>query len=445
MSIEKKIITIIFDEKSCGHEGRRRRKKDIKIIASTEDVDRDGDIIRAKGWDIENYLKNPVILPVHNWKGEPVAKIENIYIEDGKLVAEGIDFAETDEGEKYKYLVENEFIKTVSVGFMPKKIFFLGDENQVEEMKNLDNEWYEKNVEKLTKAKRVIWEAELLEISFVPIPSNPNAIIVMAQKGFETAYIKNENDELVEIDITPYAEIKNPIPPSVHPKNMKLDSQSSWDQSKARESLRKWASKDGSGDKDTIDWVKYRKGFTWYDANSPENFGSYKLPTHWIDNEGNFVLVWRGVTSAMASFMGARGGLNIPADDRRGVYNHLASEYRKFGKEPPPYKERGYTFEEALKVFDPDTLEDYIKLYPEEVIEFAKNKMNEMEKLQKEINDLKNQINDKSVPPCPEDGHVDNSNGTEQNSKKIVLTQDQLIKTVSLAVEQFLKNFKKRR
>ena len=427
--MSEKVVKFI----SISLKDEEKSENKIRIVASDESVDRDGDIIRAKGWKIDNYIKNPVMLTSHNWRGDVVAKVNNVFVDGDKLVIDGIEFAETDEGKKYKYLVENGFIKTVSVGFMPTKVFFTGDNEQIEEMKSLDEEWVNKNAEKLIKARRVIWEAELLEVSFVPIPANPNAMIIMAQKGLETAFIKNSDDELIEIDITPYAEAKNPIPPSVHPKNMKLDDKSSWDQAKARQSLAKWASKDGSGNKDTIIWTKYRRGYTWYDANSPENFTSYKLPTHWIDSDGNFVLVWRGVTSAMASFMGARGGVNIPADDRRGVYNHLASEYRKFGKEPPPYKERGYTFEEALKVFDPDTLEDYIKLYPDEVIEFAKNKINEVEKLQKEINDLK----EKLEPPSPEEGDVE-----DNGSSKIVLTHDDLNKTISLAVEQFLKTFK---
>ena len=29
--------------------------------------------------------------------------------------------------------------------------------------------------------------------------------------------------------------------------------------------VRKWASSDGSGDKDKIDWVKFRKAFFWYE------------------------------------------------------------------------------------------------------------------------------------------------------------------------------------
>src|SRR5690606_2540662 len=52
----------------------------------------------------------------------------------------------------------------------------------------------------------------------------------------------------------------------------------SWDADAARARVAKWASSDGSGDKDKIDWGKYRKAFVWYDAENAENFGAYKLP-----------------------------------------------------------------------------------------------------------------------------------------------------------------------
>ena len=51
-----------------------------------------------------------------------------------------------------------------------------------------------------------------------------------------------------------------------------------WDGSAARSRLAKWASSDGSGDKDKIDWTKFAKGFFWFDSSAPNDLGSYKLP-----------------------------------------------------------------------------------------------------------------------------------------------------------------------
>ncbi|MHC1597237.1 MAG: hypothetical protein ACXQT3_02860 [Methermicoccaceae archaeon] len=107
-----------------------------------------------------------------------------------------------------------------------------------------------------------------------------------------------------------------------------------WDADAAVLALRKWASRDGSGDKEQMDWAKYRKGFAWYDAENPDNFGSYKLPHHTVVG-GDLVLSRRGLFAAMAAFRGARGGVDIPRADREGVYRHLAMHYKDLQLEPP--------------------------------------------------------------------------------------------------------------
>ncbi len=426
----EKIISIVFDDKSCGHEGNRRRR--MKIIASTEDVDRDLDIIRAKGWQIENYMKNPVILVSHNWRGEPVAKANKVYVEDDKLIIEDIEFAETEEGEKYKYLVENEYIKTVSVGFIPKKVFFIGDEDQVNEMKDLDNEWYEKNKDKLIKARRVVWEAELLEVSLVPIPANPNAMIVMAQKGLDYAVIKNDEGQLIEIDITPYREYKGVVPYSIHPKGMKVRKSSTWDKNKAIKSLLKWASSDGSGEWEKVNKRKFRAGFGYVDDANADKLSAYKYPHHYA--EGNdFYVDERGVEVAMAFTLARRG--NLTEEEFKGLYNHLAKHYTNdLNREPPKWKDKAYTIEELMKTFNDEVIAEIVKENPEDFIKYLRIKL-------KELEIVKNELKDKSEPPSPDNKGLVEDNGSDKEDK-IVLSDEDLSKAISLAVEQFLKNFK---
>ena len=59
------------------------------------------------------------------------------------------------------------------------------------------------------------------------------------------------------------------------------------------------------------------------------------MPHHDII-DGRLCVVWRGVAAAMAALMGARGGVDIPAADKRSVYTHLARHYAQFDREPPP-------------------------------------------------------------------------------------------------------------
>lgn len=122
----------------------------FKVIASDETVDRSGEVIKISWWELWNFMKNPVIIANHIYKVENIVwKATNIYVEDSKLIVEWV-FAETDLAKDVKTLYDWWFIKTVSVWFIPKE----RDENE----------------------RNIITRAELLEVSFVPVPCNPNAL-----------------------------------------------------------------------------------------------------------------------------------------------------------------------------------------------------------------------------------------------------------------------------
>ena len=120
------------------------------------------------------------------------------------------------------------------------------------------------------------------------------------------------------------------------------DPRTNWDGAAARTAVAKWASSDGSGDKDKVDWTKYAKAFAWFDDQNPHSFGSYKLPHHDVVS-GELRVVWNGVHGAMAALHGGRGGIDIPAADHDAVYSHLAKEYGLFKQTPPP---KGLDFED---------------------------------------------------------------------------------------------------
>jgi hypothetical protein len=77
--------------------------------------------------------------------------------------------------------------------------------------------------------------------------------------------------------------------------------------------------------------------FAWSANVPPDTFGDLKLPHHAPAKSGVGPAVWGGVRAAMAALLGARGGVDIPANDRRGVYEHLLGHYRQFEKEPPEF------------------------------------------------------------------------------------------------------------
>jgi len=155
-----------------------------------------------------------------------------------------------------------------------------------------------------------------------------------------------------------------------------LVEEASWDAAAAEERLRRWASSDGSGKKETIDWTKYREAFAWYDADDADSFTAYKLPHHDIVN-GRFSVVWRGVAAAMTALKGARGGVDIPLSDREAVYNHLARHYQEFEREMPELAEKGIEGDdEEMK-----ELEEKLKALEDENVQLRAK----IEELEKEI------------------------------------------------------------
>jgi len=122
----------------------------FKVVASDETIDRAGEVIKVSWWELDNFMKNPVIIANHMYKVENIIwKATNVYTEDYKLVVEWV-FATTDLAQDVRKLYDGGFIKTVSVWFIP-----------------LDRDPNQPNI---------ITRAELLEVSFVPVPCNPNAL-----------------------------------------------------------------------------------------------------------------------------------------------------------------------------------------------------------------------------------------------------------------------------
>lgn len=83
---------------------------------------------------------------------------------------------------------------------------------------------------------------------------------------------------------------------------------------------------------------RIREHFAWSASATPDSFGDLKLPHHEPSKTGVGPANWRGVAAAMAALNGARGGVDIPEDDREAVYRHLARHYEQFGKTPPELK-----------------------------------------------------------------------------------------------------------
>ena len=136
----------------------------VLFTISKEVVDRDGDILRASGCDLTNYLKNKVFLGFHNSRDFPLGKTEDIWIEADRVKAivyfptvEELSTNPEQASEKAKltdfcyHCYKTGMLNAVSVGFIPL-------------------EWVE------TENGFDILKWELLEFSAVAVPANQDAI-----------------------------------------------------------------------------------------------------------------------------------------------------------------------------------------------------------------------------------------------------------------------------
>lgn len=91
----------------------------------------------------------------------------------------------------------------------------------------------------------------------------------------------------------------------------------------------------------------------WVDSSNPDVKGSYKLPHHRAGD--THPVVFRALSAAVGALNGARGGVDIPDDDRMGVYEHISRHYRDdFDEEPPELR----NMEESDGKDGPDESED---------------------------------------------------------------------------------------
>jgi phage head maturation protease len=119
-----------------------------------------------------------------------------------------------------------------------------------------------------------------------------------------------------------------------------MDQGTAWSGSEAVNRMRKWASSDGSGSKEKMNWGKYKSGFVWFDDNNKENFGGYKMPHHDIA-DGTLKTHYRGCVAAAVVLSGGRGGVAIPEGDMAGCKTHIATHYHQYDQKAPWEREKG--------------------------------------------------------------------------------------------------------
>lgn len=142
-----------------------KEERSFTAIATSEKVDRDGDILRNAGAKLSEFKKNPVILFSHEASNLAIGRAENVRKQNG-LITFKVIFATKEANplaENVFLLFEQDIMRSFSIRFMPIKAKRLPTpppkENEIPKFPGMDFiEW------------------ELLEISAVNIPSNTDAL-----------------------------------------------------------------------------------------------------------------------------------------------------------------------------------------------------------------------------------------------------------------------------
>jgi HK97 family phage prohead protease len=167
----------------------------LRFTISTEAVDRERDQIAIAGWDLANYRGNPVVLWGHDATRLPIGRAFDVRIEDRALKA-SVEFIPEDmpEGgtfaESVFRLAKTGFLAATSVGFRPIKWDYTSDKSRGADdwFPGIDFE-----------------EQELVELSIVTVPANPEALIDAPGPGEGTA-IASDTPPVTGEEVTAFNE-----------------------------------------------------------------------------------------------------------------------------------------------------------------------------------------------------------------------------------------------
>lgn len=332
----------------------------FRAVASTSVVDRQGDIIDQGGWELDNFIKNPVIPWAHDYFSPPVARAIEVGVVNGVLQ---FTYQAPPRG-MYEFadliwdFYRNQYMFAFSVGFIPSEA-----------------------------EGNTFTTCELLEVSAVVVPANPQALalafdsgdmdlhhakilmsklqktmtnleeIIEMGKRIDNDATSDEANDLIEkavenqdvadklatlIEGAVEKAMNKQADATVDEAETKgalssalpcADKGTAWDSGAATKAIKKWASND-DGD---IDFSKYKKAFMYVEDGGGDKQGDYKLPFATVADD-KLVAVWNGVKAIMGVLNGARGGVSISDADRKSVYTQVKKYYKKFDEDVPPLK-----------------------------------------------------------------------------------------------------------
>jgi len=306
--------------------------RSVSWILSNEDVCLDFHTIATAGWDLDDFLRNPVLLWAHDQSQPPIGKWTRVEKRGALLVGESV-FAEAEDypfADTIFRLVKGGFLNAVSVSWFPL------DSKPARDRARPDGIDFLKQ--------------RLLEASVVPVPANPGALATARNLGIDTAPVTQWAERVLDgaygrriadltspqrADLSAARTLRAADPPPAPrgagekwkcgaTRNLDVVQSAQWSAADATEALFRFAKLDTP----KPDLAVLRKAFLIYDDAAPKRRSSYLLPI--AEPRGaRLVASMQGLRAAAASLR----DLNLQSD--------LAAKARDFidhyeGKMPKP-------------------------------------------------------------------------------------------------------------
>lgn len=170
----------------------------VSFVASTETPDRYGDVISQRGWQLESYKKNPIVLLNHDSGALPIGK-GMVNLKNGQLLID-VEFDMDDPlAANVARKAKNGFINAVSVGFQPLESVLRRELDPKSPIYGKKGQYFKRS--------------ELLEVSIVTIPANSEATMLGKMGGsyLDENLIKEYIEEIVSRQIQEKSTIEKHI------------------------------------------------------------------------------------------------------------------------------------------------------------------------------------------------------------------------------------------
>ena len=239
----------------------------IRYSFSDATVGRDMHTLQPEAWVTNTFERNPVFLWAHQDDELPVGRVENLATQAGRLIGQ-VRSAEHDFADTVYQMVKGGFLNATSTGWLPL-------------------EWRAANDRKRPGGLDFT-RVELLEISQVPVPALPTALVTARKSGIDTRPLYDWAERLLDhgdFAVIPRADLEALRKAARMPKtsraadswtctaarDLPIDDKTAWNGPEASGRMLDAATHDGK-----IDVAEAGRGFLLHDGSGER--GGFKEP-----------------------------------------------------------------------------------------------------------------------------------------------------------------------